>query len=87
MRKLPILIALFALSVSAGFGQKPSKGDTDVPAVTVFDTSVSNLRVSEDGLGAYQNGVNNVESIIQGIGDWVLNTRNSTVRTVRAGPW
>ena len=82
MRKLPVLIALLALSVSTALAQKPPRGDSDVPVITVFDTSVSNLRIGDDGLGSYQNGLNNVESIIQGIGDWVLNTRNSTVRKV-----
>lgn len=82
MRKLPALFAFVALSVSLAIAQKPPRGDSDVPVITVFDTSTPNLRVGDDGLGAYQNGVSSVESIVQGIGDWVLNTRNSTVRKV-----
>jgi hypothetical protein len=82
MRKLPMLLAFVVIAISAAIAQKPLKGDSDVPVITDFDASVQNLRVGDDGLGSYQNGVNKVESIIQGIGDWVLNTRNSTVRTV-----
>ena len=82
MKKLPILLTMVLLTVVTQFAQKPPKGDSDVPVFTVFDSSVANLRVGDDGVGAFQNGVNSVESIIQGIGDWVLNTRNSTVRSI-----
>jgi hypothetical protein len=76
------LLCVLALFTSALIAQKPPRGDSDVPVTTIFDQSVTNLRVSEDGLGSYQNGVNGVESIIQAIGDWVMNTRTSTVRKV-----
>ena len=83
MKKLPIIIAFMALAAALpGVAQKPPKGDSNVPAVSIFDNSVPNFRISDDGLGAYQNGVDNVESIIQGIGDWELNARNSTVRKI-----
>jgi hypothetical protein len=82
MKRLPILIAFIAIAVTYTTAQKPPKGDLNVSVVSSFDNSVPNLRVGDDGLGAYLNGVNNVESIVQAIGDWELNARNSTVRKI-----
>lgn len=82
MKKLASLlftITVLSIAISA---QKPPRGDTDVPATSIIDNSVGSPNLADDGLGAYINGVNSVESIVQGIGDWVLNTRNSTVRKV-----
>lgn len=65
--------------------QKPPKGDSNVPATTaIFDAAAdtSPYRIQSDQLGSYSNGVNSVVSIIQGIGDWELDTKASPVRRV-----
>src|ERR1044071_501983 len=59
----------------------------DAPATSVIQDvdpgSGIIYRISGDSLGAYKNGINSVSSIIQGIGDWVLDTKPSVVRRVR----
>jgi hypothetical protein len=79
---LRYLIVTAFLVVSATAQGKPPNGDSDVPATTIIDSSDTSFRIRDDGLGAYLNGVNSVESIIQGIGDWVMNSRNSSTRKV-----
>ncbi|MFN2502578.1 MAG: hypothetical protein ABR530_11295 [Pyrinomonadaceae bacterium] len=51
-------------------------GDADPVSGTVY-------RVGSDSLGTYRNGVDSVESIVQGIGNWELDTKPSPLRRVR----
>ena len=77
--KATLILSIFCLlAVSANVqaqGNKPPKGDSDVSAVSIIDDSVTGVGIGSDGRGAYLNGVDSVESIIQGIGDWELDAR------------
>lgn len=60
-----------------GGGGTPS----DIPVTT---TLAGDGHIQSDGLGDYQNGVSGVSSIIQGIGDWVLDqTARKSTRATR----
>ena len=83
--------SLLMLAVSTlAFASRPS---SDLPATTYlsdFNAVGTAYYVQSDGLGAYQNGVNNVTSILvanafNGIswGDWRLDLSGTVVRTVR----
>lgn len=77
-----ILVVVLAGTV---LGQKPPKGDTDVPATTTIqsgDGTGTFFRVQGDGIGSYFNGVDSVQSIVQGIGDWEMDAKSSGVRRV-----
>ena len=81
------VILIFGLIVlsSATAAQKPPKGDSNVPATTtVFDAAAdtSPYRIQSDQLGTYANGIDSVVSIIQGIGDWEMDAKSSSVRRV-----
>lgn len=83
MNVLTILLALTLFTLpTIGQGNKPPKGDSDIPVISTIDDSDGTFRIRSDGMGAYTNGSFNVQSIIQGIGDWVLDTKPSTVRRV-----
>jgi hypothetical protein len=73
-----------AIAAIIGLATKPV---TDAPATSVIadlDAATGQVyRIGSDSLGPYRNGVNSVSSIIQGIGDWELDTKPSTVRRVR----
>ena len=46
-------------------------------------TASTNNRIQSDNLGSYFNGVSSVQSVLQGgLGDWVLDTSNSSTRSV-----
>lgn len=90
MRKFVVitLVAVFA-AICTNFADHsaaapPSK---DTPATsTIADidpVSGTVFRVGNDGLGNYLNGVDSVSSIVQGIGNWVLDTNPSPLRRVR----
>ncbi len=87
MKKLTftlILLALGALTIDV-IAQKGSP-TADTPVTTTIhnfdaDTGAA-YRIQSDSLGTYQNGLNSVVSIIQGIGDWELDGKSSTVRKV-----
>ena len=59
----------------------------DVPATsTIADVDLVSgtvYRIGSDNLGSYQNGVDSVVSIVQGIGNWELDTKGSALRKVR----
>ena len=59
----------------------------DTPATsTIRDTDANTgtvYRIGSDLLGGYKNGVSSVVSIVQGIGDWEMDTKSSSVRRVR----
>jgi len=82
IRILTILLTLTAFVLPAIGQGKPPRGDSDIPVISSIDDSDGTFRIRSDGMGAYTNGSFNAESIIQGIGDWVLNTKTSTVRRV-----
>ena len=82
MKKLTVLIAAFVIcfviaAAANTFAQKPAKGDT-VVTTTIHDADANfaPYRIQSDLLGAYKNGVNAVESIIQGIGDYEMDLIN-----------
>jgi hypothetical protein len=81
MKKLTVLTAAVALCcfliTADAFAQKPAKGDT-VVTTTIHDADANftPYRIQSDLLGTYKNGVNAVESIIQGLGDYELDLIN-----------
>src|SRR5687767_15191206 len=76
-----LLVAVATLMMAAG---KPS---TDAPATsTIADAhpvTGTPFRIGTDSLGAYRNGINSVISRVQGIGDWELDTKASSLRKIR----
>lgn len=88
MRKLVLLfIAFVVMCLNINNPSEAAPPAKDAPATsTIADSdpvSGSMLRIGSDSLGAYKNGVNSVSSIVQGIGNWVLDTKPSTLRKVR----
>jgi hypothetical protein len=80
-----IVLVLFTFTVAFPQGGKPAKGDSDVPATSTINNSdgtVNFFRIQSDGLGSYRNGVDSVQSIVQGIGDWEMDAKASGVRRV-----
>jgi hypothetical protein len=76
-----LLIGGIMLILGAG---KPS---SDAPATSTIGDAhpVTGIpyRIGSDSLGAYRNGVDSVISRVQGIGDWELDTKSSSLRRVR----
>ena len=79
----PLLLILVVALAGTALGQKPPKGDTPATSVLQDDLDGSVTRVGNDGLGSYTNGTDSVVSIVQGIGNWVLDTKTSSLRRVR----
>ncbi len=77
---LLITVTLLTIAISA---QKAPRGDS--PATSVLQDSLegSVTRVGNDALGPYLNGVYSVVSIVQGIGNWELDAKASSMRRVR----
>lgn len=86
MRKLVLLlVALVVICLNMDNGSEAAPPAKAVPATSTIsdsDGSITFFRVQSDSLGAYRNGVDSVESIIQPIGDWELNATVSTARRV-----
>jgi len=87
-KKIVLLVMAAACSLTFGLdGSKAQKPSNDAPATsTIADidpVSGNVYRVGSDSLGAYQNGVDSVSSIVQGIGNWVLDTKPSPLRRIR----
>ena len=89
MRKLVLLfIAFVVICLNLN---KPSEAagplPKDAPATSTiadFDpVSGTVFRVGSDSRGTYRNGVDSVSSIVQGIGNWVLDTKPSPLRKAR----
>lgn len=88
MRKLVLLFAAFVVfCVNLNNPSEAAPPVSDAPATSTiadFDpVSGSMLRIGNDSLGPYKNGVDSVSSIVQGIGNWVLDTKPSPLRKVR----
>src|SRR4026207_1273425 len=84
-----IVILAAALSSQAVQAAKGGKPPSDAPATTTIrdideNTGLVN-RIGNDSLGPYVNGADSVSSVVQGIGDWVLDTKPSATRRVRLG--
>jgi hypothetical protein len=82
-----IITAAVLLPLPVAQAAKAGKPPSDAPATTTIrdideNTGLVNS-IGSDSLGSYVNGANSVSSIIQGIGDWVLDTKPSTLRRVR----
>ena len=87
MKNLNLVLVLLFIAVGTAVGQggKPAKGDTDVSATSTInnsDASGNFFRIQSDGLGSYRNGVDSVQSIVQGIGDREMDAKASGVRRV-----
>lgn len=87
MRNTAFALALvfIVIGTATGQGGKPAKGDTDVPATSTINNSDGSgnfFRIQGDGLGSYKNGVDSVQSIVQGIGDWEMDAKASGARRV-----
>jgi hypothetical protein len=85
--------ALMALSLAGpALAQRKTKGggtSSGNTAVTSTLNESASYQIQDDGSGAYKNGTDNVSSILQtssscgsGCGDWVLDTGNSTTRSI-----
>jgi hypothetical protein len=82
-----LILILLAGTTLAWSTSRLAKPSSDAPATsTIADIDQSTgaiYRVGSDSLGQYRNGVNSVSSIVQGIGNWVLDTKPSALRKVR----
>src|SRR5687768_5021687 len=85
-KRFPLLVCLLT-ATSMFFLTAAGKPPSDAPATTTIgDIDPVNsipYRLGSDSLGQYKNGLNSVSSIVQGIGNWVLDTKNSQLRKVR----
>jgi hypothetical protein len=66
-------------------GSAAKKPASDTPATSTLNDLMDGYptRIGNDGLGTYRNRVDSVSSILQGIGDWILDTKPSPLRKVR----
>mgnify|MGYP003389952402 CR=1 FL=1 len=81
-----LLMALCILALTGTIqAQKPPKGSTTAAATSVLSDQLNDqvTRIGNDGQGSYLNGVNSVVSIVQGIGNWELDSKISSSRRVR----
>ncbi len=80
---LATLACLIAGAVGV-LGAKPPGNTVVVSTLNNTGDVVSgtNYRLQSDGNGSYFNGVSSVTSIIQGVGDWEMNTSSSATRSV-----
>jgi hypothetical protein len=88
-----MLLALGALNIDVLAQKKPASGDIAVTS-RIQDSDPNNIDLATglpkpfriqsdlDSREVYTNGVDSVKSIIQGIGDWELDTKTSTIRKV-----
>lgn len=78
---LTLLLTALAPAVESQKGKPPA---SITVTSTLYDagdvTQSTNHRIQSDGSGSYYHGVANVVSIIQGIGDWELDTASSATR-------
>lgn len=85
MRLIWTVTALLVFSLAALAG-KPLPNTSVVSTIEgtgiLADASIPNDRLQNDLLGDYFNGVEGVLSILQGNGDWELDTTGSSVRQV-----
>lgn len=79
---LTLVLLLTGMAFAGNFVIFAAPGDTTVTSTIENGTTNSPYRIKSDGLGAYLNGTSSVVSIIQGIGDWELNTKSSKTRKV-----
>ncbi len=84
MKRLLILItvALLFYSMVDNYTEAASLA-TDTPATTTIQSSDGSgifFRIESDMQGSYLNGVSSVQSIIQAIGDWQIDTKSSPLR-------
>jgi len=91
MKKISFLLILLVLgTLTIDVLAQKGKPTADTPVTTTINDSYIDFnigllkyyRIKSDTRGVYKNGVDSVASIIQGIGDWELDTKLSTVRTV-----
>lgn len=89
LNHLPTLFLLLLLVTASlcaqNIANRPPPGDSDVPATTTLNDSDGTgtfFRIQSDGLGSYRNGIDSVQSIIQGIGDWEMDAKSSGTRRV-----
>ena len=88
MKKLIILVLLLAatgLNLNNPSEAAPPVRDAPATSTIANNDPVSNalLRIGPDIYGPYYNGVDSVSSIVQGIGNWVLDTKPSPLRKIR----
>ena len=83
-----VLLALLAVgsysyqkTAAAGAPQRDVAATSTIADVDSVTGTV--YRIGSDNLGSYNNGVNSVSSIVQAVGDWVLDTKTSSLRKVR----
>lgn len=87
MIAMTMICAVFVLTAGqlAAHGQKKPSSDTPATS-TILDVDPVNgtvFKIGNDSLGPYRNNVDSVVSIVQGIGNWVMDTNPSPLRRVR----
>ena len=88
MKKIVLLIAAFCIfCLNSNDATEAAPPVKDAPATsTVLDIDPeigAPYRIGSDSLGVYHNGADSVSSIVQAIGNWVLDTKPSSLRKVR----
>lgn len=88
MRTVVLVLIVFAfLSISFETRSYAAPPIKDTPATSVIadadPVTGTVFRIGSDSLGPYRNGVDSVSSIVQGIGNWVLDTKPSPLRKAR----
>lgn len=85
--QLTLVFVFAAICLSFESRSEAAKPAGDAPATSTLadidTTSGMVFRVGSDSLGNYSNGVDSVSSIVQGIGNWVLDTKPSPLRKAR----
>ena len=84
---LPFTLALVLIATHSLQKTQAAKPAGDAPATSTIgdiDQSTGTVyRIGSDSLGPYRNGVDSMQSIVQGIGDWELDALAASVRRVR----
>jgi hypothetical protein len=82
-------VMLISVLVLSGFSLGAGRLPRDLPVISILEGNLpegnlpGDYRILSDGQGPYLNGSGGVESILQGIGDWVLDTQgNDSTRMV-----
>ena len=82
----PFLMFILTVSCLCPMAQAAKPFSDTNATSTIRDMDAASglpFRIGSDGLGVYKQGINSVAAIVQGIGDWELDTKSSSLRKVR----
>ena len=77
-----LLTAVMMLAMTFNVSAQKTANKPVTSTIKDSDANFMPYRLQSDLLGAYKNGVDSTESIIQGIGDWELDMLSSSTRRV-----